>query len=106
LLDRTLRMNARQRINGLLADWTAFPIEINDRGVAVLGEYHGHLVCEHADGSRYKLATTVPQVNGILADVEDRGLLWLFCRNPKRGDRLARPIRATGLHDTLGAGAG
>jgi hypothetical protein len=56
LLDRTLRMNARLRINGLLADWTAFPIEINDRGVAVLGEYHGHLVCEHADGRFFELA--------------------------------------------------
>jgi hypothetical protein len=34
-------MNARQRINELLADWTAFPIEINDRGVAVLGNIMG-----------------------------------------------------------------
>jgi hypothetical protein len=106
VFDRTLRMNSRQRINALVAHWAAFPIGINDRGVAVLEKFHGHLVCEHADGSRYKLATTIPQVNGILADVEDKGLLWLFCRNPKRSDRLARPIRAPGLHDTLGAGAG
>jgi hypothetical protein len=46
-LDRTLWMNARQRINGMIADWTAFPIRINDRGVAVVGKNQNLLVCEY-----------------------------------------------------------
>jgi hypothetical protein len=33
-------MNATQRIDGMIADWAAFPIKINDRSVAVLGKYH------------------------------------------------------------------
>ena len=35
------------------------------------------------------------------ADIEDKGLLWLLGRIEQRA-RLASPIRATGLHDTLG----
>ena len=58
-LDRTLWMNTRQRINGIMADWTAFLIRINDRGVAIRGKNHGHLVCEHADGSFGELAQAV-----------------------------------------------
>jgi hypothetical protein len=77
-------MNARQRINGLLADWTAFAIEINDRGVAILRKHQNLLVCEYAGESRDKLATTVRRVSRILADIEDKGLRWLFCRIPSR----------------------
>jgi hypothetical protein len=77
-------MNARQRINRLLADWTAFPIGIHDRGVAVTGEYHGYLVCEQPGGSFYESTETVL----------------------RRADGLARAMSATALHDTLGANAG
>jgi hypothetical protein len=58
-------MNARQRIDGMVADWATFPIRINDRGVPVLGKYHGHLVCEHADGRIGELAQTVLRLNKI-----------------------------------------
>jgi len=38
-------------------------------------------------------------------DIKDKGLLWLLGRIEQRA-RLASPIRATGLHDTLGDIAG
>ncbi len=62
-LDRTLWMNARQRINGMMADRTAFLIRINDRGVAIRRKNHGDLVCEPADGSFGELAQTVLRLN-------------------------------------------
>jgi hypothetical protein len=86
-LDRTLRMNSRQRIDGMMADRAEFPVGINDRGVAVLGKYHGHLVCEHADGRFYELALagggrhrrfTAHQDHGAV--IEEKGLLWLLGR--------------------------
>lgn len=43
-----LWMNARQRINGMMADRAAFPLGINDGGVPVSGKHQGLLVCEHA----------------------------------------------------------
>jgi hypothetical protein len=58
-------MNARQRINGLVAHCAAFPLGIKDGGVAILGKYHGHLVCEHADGSFGELAQAVLRLNMI-----------------------------------------
>jgi hypothetical protein len=60
-----LRMNARQRINGMLTDRAAIAIGIIDLGVAVIGEHHGHLVCEHAGGSFYELGQTVLRPNRI-----------------------------------------
>jgi hypothetical protein len=61
----TLRMNARQRINGMMTDRAAIAIGIIDLGVAVIGEHHGHLVCEHAGGSFYELGQTVLRPNRI-----------------------------------------
>jgi hypothetical protein len=43
-----LWMNARQRINGMMADRAAFPLGINDGGVPVSGKHRGLLVCKHA----------------------------------------------------------
>jgi hypothetical protein len=60
-----LRIDARQRINGMMADRIAFPIRIKVGGVAILGEYHGHLECEHADGSFVQLGQTVLRPNRI-----------------------------------------
>jgi len=77
-------MNARQRINGMMADWTTFPIGVNDRGVAIFGKHQDLLVCEYAGESRYKLATTVLRVDRNLADIEEKGLRWLFSRIPRR----------------------
>ncbi len=99
-------MNARQRINGLMADWAAFPLGIKDRGVAVLGEYHGHLVCEHADGSVYELAQTVLRLNRIGEQTSKTRGFSGYSIESRAGDRLARPMRATGLHDTLGDSGG
>ena len=33
-----LRMNARQRIDGMMADRAAFPLRIKDGGVAIIGK--------------------------------------------------------------------
>ncbi len=38
-LDRTLRVNARQRIDGLIADGAAFPLRIKDGGMAIPGKH-------------------------------------------------------------------
>jgi hypothetical protein len=43
-----LWMNARRRINGMMADRAAFPLGINDGGVPVSGKHRGLLVCKHA----------------------------------------------------------
>ena len=43
-----LWMNARRRINGMMADRAAFPLGIKDGGVPVSGKHQGLLVCEHA----------------------------------------------------------
>jgi hypothetical protein len=58
-------MNARQRINGSMADWTAFPLGIKDRSVAVLGKHQGLLVPEHAGGSFDERTQTVLLVTRI-----------------------------------------
>jgi len=58
-------MNARQRINGLMADWTAFPVGIKDRCMAVLGKHQNLLVREHAGGSFDERAQTVLLVTRI-----------------------------------------
>jgi hypothetical protein len=55
-----MRINVRQRKNGLVAHCAAFPLGIKDRRMAEFGKYHGNPVCEHADGSFYELAQTVP----------------------------------------------
>jgi hypothetical protein len=99
-------MNARQRIDGMVADWAKFPIGINDRGVPVLGKYHGHLVCEHADGSFYELAQTVLRLNRITEQTsKKRGSLATLSYS-EQGNGLAFPMSATVLHDTLGDSAG
>ncbi len=99
-------MNSRQRINALLAHWATFPIGINDRGVAVLGKYHGHLVCEHADGSFYELAQTVLRLNRIGEQTSKKRGFSGYSVVSEQGDGLAHPMSATGLHDTLGDSAG
>jgi hypothetical protein len=43
-LDRTLRMNARQRINGMIADRAAFPHGIKDGCVTIRGNHQNLLV--------------------------------------------------------------
>jgi hypothetical protein len=69
-------MNIRQRINGLAAHYAAFPPGINDRLVAVLGKYHGHLVCEHANGSCQEFAQTVLRFARIAEQIsKNTGLL-------------------------------
>ena len=89
-------MNARQRINGMIADWAAFPIRINDRGVAVLGKYHGHLVCEHADGSFYELAQTVLRLNRIGEQTSKKRGFSGYSVESEQGDGLARPMSDDG----------
>ena len=99
-LDRTLRMNSRQRINALLTHWATLPVGINDRGVAILGKYHGHLVCEHSDGRFYELAQTDLWLDRIAQQApKKRGFFGSSV------DGLGRPMSATGLHDTLGDSA-
>ena len=98
-------MNSRQRIDGMIADWAAFPIKINDRGVAVLERYHGHLMCEHADGSFYELTQTVLRLNRIKN--RRNGISLAALSYPEQGNGLTRSMMsATGLHDTLGDSAG
>jgi hypothetical protein len=58
-------MNTRKRINGSMADWTAFPFGIKGRRVAVLGKHQNLLVCEHAGGSIDERAQTVLLVTRI-----------------------------------------
>jgi hypothetical protein len=77
-------MNVRQRINGMMAHWAAFPLRIKDWGVAILGKYHGHLVCEYAGESFDELAQRVHGFPGREADIEDKGLLWLLYPSPSR----------------------
>ena len=67
-------MNPRQRINALLAHGATFPIGINDRRVAVLGKYHGHLVYEHADGRICRLAEIVLLTNTIGEQISKKGV--------------------------------
>src|SRR5271157_2875351 len=43
-LDCTLWVNARQRIDGLIADGAAFPLRIKDGGVAISGKHQSLLV--------------------------------------------------------------
>ena len=105
-LDRTLRMNSRQRINALVAHWAKFPIGINDRGVAVTGKYHGHLVCEHAVGSFYELARRSYGLLRSGSRHRRKGGSLVTHSYPEQGDGLARPISDTGFHDTLSDSAG
>ena len=74
-----LRVNARQRTNGLVAHCAALSLRIKDGCVAIVGTQQKLLVCEYAAESRYKLATTVRGVKWNGADIEDKGLLWLLC---------------------------
>ena len=90
-LDRTLRMNSRQRINRLVAHWAAFPIGINDRGVAVTGKYHGHLVCENADGSFSELAQIVIRLNRIGEQTSKR-VGWFAYSAECRAEQRASPF--------------
>jgi hypothetical protein len=106
LLHRTLRMNARQRVYALLAHWASFPIGINDRGVPVLGKYHGHLVCEQADERFSELAQTVLRLNRIGEQISKRSAFSGYSVVPDQGGGLAPPMSDTGLHDTLGDNAG
>jgi hypothetical protein len=85
----------------MIADWAAFPIKINDRGVAVLERYHGHLVCRHADGRICEFAQTVLGLNRIGEQISKKKGIF-----GSSVDGLARPMSATGLHDTLGDSAG
>ena len=58
-------MNTRKRINGSMADWTAFPLGIKDRRVAVFGKHQNLLVGEQAGGSIDERAQTVLLVTRI-----------------------------------------
>ena len=58
-------MDARNRINGLMADRAEFPLGIKDGGVAIPGKHQGLLVREHAGGSFDESAQTVLLVTRI-----------------------------------------
>lgn len=99
-------MNPRQRINALLAHWATFPIGINDRGVAVAGKYHGHMVCEHGDGSFNKLAKTDLRLKRIGEQSSNKRSFSGHAVVSRQGDGLALPMSTPRLHDSLGDNAG
>ena len=88
----------------MITDRAAFPVRIKNGCVAVLGKHQSLLVSEHAGGSFDELAQTVRPVTRIGEQTsKTRGFSGYSVESRQRG-RLAPPMRASGLRDTLALG--